>query len=77
MGIKAKQDLYTRDTAHLTFRKAQASNTGNGCVGVAIDPSDGAVFLRDEQNPHLAPRAFTAYEWSCFLDGVKNGEFDL
>ncbi|PZG47591.1 hypothetical protein C1I98_13190 [Spongiactinospora gelatinilytica] len=37
----------------------------------------GLVAVRDSKNPHRAPLVFTPHEWACFLDGAKNGEFEL
>jgi len=58
----------------MAWHKAQASNTG-GCVEVDIRPD--AVLVRDSKNPDEASLAFHYEEWAAFLNGVKNGEFDL
>lgn len=61
----------------LQWRKAQRSISNSACVEVA--PVEGGVMVRDSkqnegpQQPHLF---FTADEWSAFLHGVKEGEFD-
>lgn len=56
--------------------KAAASSGSSGCVEAAFLP-DGRVALRDSKNTGRAAHIFTRHEWACFLDGVRNGEFDL
>ncbi len=58
------------------WHKATASESGTGCVEVA-HLADGRVGVRDSKDRSLPPHVFTAHEWACFLDGVRNGEFDL
>ena len=58
-----------------TFHKATGSGDV-GCVEVAI--TEGAIGLRDSKNHGHGPvLAFTEHEWACFIEGAKNGEFDL
>ena len=45
-----------------------------GCVSVSISDSD--VLVSDTKNPKLILR-FTIPEWSAFIRGVKNAEFDV
>lgn len=59
----------------LTWFKATASNSGNGCVEVAHMP-DGGVALRHSQKPDAEIIFYSAFEWDCFLDGARKGEFD-
>ena len=48
----------------------------SSCVEVAL--SDGsAIGLRDSKLSHSPVLTFTAEEWTAFVRGVKNGEFDL
>jgi Domain of unknown function (DUF397) len=65
----AKMDL-TRAAWH----KSTRSSNGN-CVEVAM--VDDAVAVRDTKNREGGMLVFTAAEWSAFLSGAKNGEFDL
>lgn len=46
-----------------------------GCVEVGSRP-DGSVSVRDGKNQHGATLEFTREEWTAFVAGVKNGEFD-
>lgn len=55
--------------------KSSFSTANAGCVEIAGQP-DG-VALRDSKNRDLPPFLFNAEEWSAFISGVKNGEFDL
>jgi hypothetical protein len=58
-----------------SFFKAAASDSANGCVEIAYLP-DGGVALGDTKDPGSPVHVFTAYEWACFLDGARKGEFD-
>ncbi len=47
-----------------------------GCVEVGQLP-DGVVAVRDSKDPRRRTSlVFTPEEWTAFLGGVKNGEFD-
>lgn len=46
-----------------------------GCVAVAALPV-GGVAVRDEKLANGPVLTFTAEEWTAFLAGVRNGEFD-
>jgi hypothetical protein len=71
-------------TGHLSnggWRKASASAQNGHCVEVTAS-SDGykpdtAVLVRDSKHPDIGALAFTRAEWMAFIDGVRNGEFDL
>ena len=63
------------DTEGLRWFKSSASG-GNGCVEVAHAP-DGGVALRDTKDRSKPAHHFHRDEWSAFLAGVKDGEFDL
>lgn len=58
----------------LAWRKATASANG-GCVEVAPLPA-GGVAVRDSKDPHGPVLRYTPREWTAFLDGIRNGEFD-
>jgi hypothetical protein len=38
---------------------------------------DGAIAVRDSKDPSGAVLVFTPGEWDAFVDGAKDGEFDL
>jgi hypothetical protein len=39
--------------------------------------ADGSVAVRDSKNVRKAAHVFDREEWSAFVTGVKNGEFDV
>jgi hypothetical protein len=62
--------------AALTWTKATASDSNGSCLEVAQHP-DGGRCVRDSKDHGSGPMLyFTAAEWTAFLDGARNGEFD-
>jgi Domain of unknown function (DUF397) len=60
----------------LTWTKAKASDSNGSCLEVAQHP-EGGRYVRDSKNHGGGPTLyFTAAEWTAFLDGARNGEFD-
>ena len=47
----------------------------DNCVEVAF--IDGTVAVRDSKDPTGPVLVFTPGEWDAFVDGAKEGEFDL
>nr|WP_202806423.1 DUF397 domain-containing protein [Kribbella catacumbae] len=65
------------DLNDLDFRRSSRCNATNNCVEVAHRPGVG-VAIRDSKNGPTGPvLQFTTREWDDFLDGAKNGEFDV
>ena len=65
------------DLSTLEWRKSSFSGgQGGQCVEVAELPDCGRA-VRDSKDPGGAKLVFTVGEWAAFLDGAKNGEFDL
>jgi Domain of unknown function (DUF397) len=56
------------------WRKASLCASGE-CVEVAASP-EGDVLMRNSRHPDGPALSYTPPEWTAFLDGVKNGEFD-
>ncbi|MEO3809618.1 DUF397 domain-containing protein [Sphaerisporangium sp. B11E5] len=56
------------------WRSATRCNTGN-CVEVAA--TDGWIAVRDSKDPSNPALLYTESEWQAFIEGAKNGEFDL
>lgn len=55
--------------------KSSKSNNGTGCVEVALNLP--GVYVRDTKNCGEGPILhFTEEEWSAFVGGAKDGEFD-
>jgi hypothetical protein len=54
---------------------------GDGGIEVAIvEPGPGGaawVLMRVAGDPAGRVLVYDPHEWECFLDGVRNGEFDL
>lgn len=63
------------ETAMTGWVKSTFCNLGD-CVEVRTFDG-GWVHLRDSKHPDRVPLVFTPGEWSAFVAGVRNGEFDL
>jgi Domain of unknown function (DUF397) len=50
--------------------------SSDGCVEVA-HLADGSVAVRDSKDAGKPAHVFDGEEWSAFITGAKNGEFDL
>jgi hypothetical protein len=61
---------------NLVFRKSSFSNGSGDCVEVAVRNTGGRV-VRDSKDPEGATLDFTPTEWSAFVMGVHNNEFDV
>jgi hypothetical protein len=73
--VMDKTELYARDISGVTWRKSRYSEVDmNECVEVT-ELGDGAVAVRDSNNPGRPDLRFTASEWAAFIDGVRDGEF--
>jgi hypothetical protein len=55
--------------------KSTRSQSANGCVEVA-HVNDDWTAVRDSKNLSGSAHLFTSFEWECFIDGAKRGEFD-
>lgn len=49
--------------------------TNNGCVWVRWNPEDQRVEMRNDGVRFLIQ--FTDQEWQAFIDGVRDGDFNL
>jgi len=47
----------------------------DNCVEVAF--TSGVIAVRDSKQPTGPVLVFTTGEWDAFVDGAKDGEFDL
>jgi hypothetical protein len=62
------------DMSSVTWITSRACNN-SACVQVA-HLADGRVALRDSKDISKPAHVFDRDEWSAFLSGVRNGEFD-
>lgn len=66
----------TPDLSNVVWRKSTRSGPWtDNCVEVAF--VDGAIAVRDSKNPGGPVLVFTPAEWDAFVDGAKDGEFDV
>jgi hypothetical protein len=63
------------DLSEARWIRSRACST-DGCVEVA-HLADGTVALRDSKDADKTAHVFDRQEWSAFITGVKNGDFDL
>lgn len=57
----------------------QRSGVGDGTIELAFVDALGSrwVLMRVAGDPIARILVYSTYEWECFLDGVRNGEFDV
>jgi hypothetical protein len=55
------------------------SGGGNNCVEVATNllGTTGHVYVRDTKDRDGSLQQYTRSEWQAFLNGVRDGEFDI
>lgn len=58
----------------VVFRRSRRCAAGD-CVEIAFTAT-GSVLVRDSKNPGAAVLTFDAHEWSMFVKGIQDGEFD-
>lgn len=58
----------------LVWQKARKSIGNGACVEVAH--AEDAIVVRDSKDPHGPVLTYTKAEFSAFLHGAKQGEFD-
>ncbi len=63
------------DLTRAAWHKSSRSSGNGNCVEVAI--LDDAVAVRDTKDRSGPVLVFTPAEWSAFVTGAKDGDFDL
>lgn len=61
--------------SRLHWRKSRHSGTSGNCVEVA-ELDGGGRALRNSKDPAGPILTFTADEWTAFVAGTQDGEFD-
>lgn len=56
-------------------KSTRSGPVSDNCVEIAF--VDGAVAMRDSKHPDGPVLLFTAEEWDAFVEGAKDGEFDV
>jgi hypothetical protein len=73
-GMSSKIMLSQSERASLVWRKAALSTANGQCVEIAS--AAGRVAIRDSKDPDGPILVYTQAEFSAFLEGARNGEFD-
>ena len=63
----------------MAAQRWQRSGEGDGAIEVAMvtgRPGADWVLMRVAGDPTGRVLVYDRHEWECFLDGVRNGEFD-
>ncbi len=72
--------LRTRETIRKAsawpWTKSSLSHANGNCVEVT-DLPDGQVGMRDSKDANGPVLRFPSEEWRAFLNGARNGEFDI
>ncbi|WP_326828856.1 DUF397 domain-containing protein [Streptosporangium sp. NBC_01810] len=69
-------DDVTRELGTAAWRKSSLSgDNGGNCVEIA-KLSGGHRGIRDSKKPTGPALTLTSTQWTTFLHGVRNGEFD-
>ncbi|GAA4970210.1 DUF397 domain-containing protein [Uniformispora flossi] len=71
-----KAELYARDISGAEWISYGEDTTGEGVVQTA-EIGGGAVAMRNSAHPEGPVLRFTEGEWTAFVLGVRDGEFDL
>jgi hypothetical protein len=79
-GERVAMEMETKgmkvDLSRAVWRTSSAGGTdAENCVQVAF--LDEAILLRDARDPDGPVLVFNQAEWDAFVDGAKDGEFDL
>ncbi|WP_298182596.1 DUF397 domain-containing protein [Saccharomonospora sp.] len=65
-------------TSPLLWRKSSYSGPNGNCVEFApAGDGSGDVLIRHSKHPDDTVVRYTAAEWTAFIAGAKDGEFDL
>jgi Domain of unknown function (DUF397) len=76
MDVSENREITLSDAerAGLSWIKAQSSTHNGACVEIAS--AAGRIAIRDSKDPDGPILVYTPTEFSAFLNGARNGEFD-
>jgi hypothetical protein len=66
--------MQKQQTVNVGWHTSSFCSSGN-CVEVAV--IDESIAVRDSKNPRGAVQMYSPDEWTAFLDGINNGDFDF
>jgi Domain of unknown function (DUF397) len=72
--MSGKIMLSESERRDLAWHKAQRSTNNGQCIEVAS--AVGKIAIRDSKDPDGPILVYTPAEFSAFLEGARNGEFD-
>lgn len=72
--MSEKMTLSELERENLAWCKAQQSTNNGQCVEIAS--TAGKIAIRDSKDPDGPILVYTPAEFSAFLAGARNGEFD-
>jgi hypothetical protein len=72
--MSEKITLSDAERSALLWLKAQRSGANGACVEIAS--TAGKIAVRDSKDPDGPILVYTPTEFSAFLEGTRNGEFD-
>jgi Domain of unknown function (DUF397) len=72
--MSEKITLSGAERSALFWLKAQRSGADGNCVEIAS--TVGKIAVRDSKDPDGPILVYTPTEFSAFLEGARNGEFD-
>lgn len=78
MGMDPKPGPTDFDHAALDWMRAEDAEPDEPAVEVAFTERDGEtyVLMRNTEQPDVLPLVFDRGEWTAFVEGMKDGEFD-
>ncbi|MFI6074921.1 DUF397 domain-containing protein [Actinoplanes sp. NPDC051343] len=63
-------------TGAVWHKSTRSGGNGGDCVEVAVN-LPGIVAVRDSKDRAGGTLVFTSTQWTVFLDGVRDGDFDF
>jgi hypothetical protein len=74
--MSRKLTLTEAERKSLAWLKAEYSTVNGQCVEIASTTDKDKIAIRDSKDPDGPILVYTPIEFSAFLDGARNGEFD-